>query len=265
MFARVFYGCTKVPSYKPLCIYTCPLLRMLYWILRMTDTVYDGEYIDGWINERNVSRDYPVNTYSRLSCQIAFDLVVFQNDAGISRPALKLTHFPNKWLPEVFPGGKRSGCLVNHSPRSSAKFKNRWSYISTSSYVLATLSFIFNALENSLSRQRFYKEKSSFFVMLFEWNRHQVLQLEWFLTTAYCTVADVTESVLFLSEEGDKSVPRKVVSLLAWDDMDIAQNFSYFFFVFIWPFGKYQSWSGWTECSCQLATITSSAAKTSYV
>jgi len=49
-----------------------------------------------------------------------------------SRPALGPTQPPIQWIPWAFkPGVKRPGREANHSPPSSAEFKNEYSYTST--------------------------------------------------------------------------------------------------------------------------------------
>jgi hypothetical protein len=43
---------------------------------------------------------------------------------------------------ESFPGVKRPGCGVDHTPPTSAKVKNAWSYTSTPTYALTVWYFI---------------------------------------------------------------------------------------------------------------------------
>ena len=38
------------------------------------------------------------------------------------------TQPPSQWTPAFFPGGKATGCEVDHSPPSSAEVKNEWNY-----------------------------------------------------------------------------------------------------------------------------------------
>jgi hypothetical protein len=159
--------------------------------------------------------------FSVILWKVAFDLVAFQNKTRISRSALKLTHISNKWLPDFFPEGKRSGCHVDHWPRSSTKFKNMWSYASTPSYVLATwtvitLSFIFKTFETSLSKQWFYKDKPSFILRYPHAINTSLFSCSGFWKRRIA--ADIIELNFFLLQDGDKSIPRKVVGLLAWDD-----------------------------------------------
>jgi len=46
---------------------------------------------------------------------------------------------PSNWVPEArFPGIKRPGREAYHTPTSSAKIRNAWSYTSTRSYVFTT-------------------------------------------------------------------------------------------------------------------------------
>jgi hypothetical protein len=53
-----------------------------------------------------------------------------------SRPALVPTHPPFQWVPAVLSSGiKRQGRESDHSPPSSAKVKNSWSYTFSPSYV----------------------------------------------------------------------------------------------------------------------------------
>jgi hypothetical protein len=49
-----------------------------------------------------------------------------------SRPVLGSTHPPILWVPGALTSGvKRPGREADHSPPSSAKVKNAWSYTST--------------------------------------------------------------------------------------------------------------------------------------
>jgi len=56
--------------------------------------------------------------------------------ATASRPTLEPTESPIQWvLGAVSPSVKRPGREADHSPPSSAEFKNAWSYTSTLPYV----------------------------------------------------------------------------------------------------------------------------------
>jgi len=66
-----------------------------------------------------------------------FGLEIFQF-ATASRPALRPTHPPIQWVRLLFPGVKRPEREADHSPPSSTKVKNAWSYTSTHPYVCMT-------------------------------------------------------------------------------------------------------------------------------
>jgi hypothetical protein len=52
-----------------------------------------------------------------------------------SRPALGSTQPPTQWVPgALFPGVKRLGREVDHSPPTSAEIKKMWIYTSTPPY-----------------------------------------------------------------------------------------------------------------------------------
>jgi hypothetical protein len=56
-----------------------------------------------------------------------------------SSPGLVPTQSSVEWvIVSLSPGVKRPVCEAKHSPPSSAKFKNAWSYTSNSQYVFIT-------------------------------------------------------------------------------------------------------------------------------
>jgi hypothetical protein len=58
----------------------------------------------------------------------------------VSRTALGLTQPPIQWIPGALSlGVKRPGLEADHSPPSSAKVKEEWSYTSTSQYACMVL------------------------------------------------------------------------------------------------------------------------------
>jgi hypothetical protein len=52
-----------------------------------------------------------------------------------SRPALRSTQPPIKWVPGALPGVTRQGREADHSPPTSAEVKKMWMYTSTPLYV----------------------------------------------------------------------------------------------------------------------------------
>jgi hypothetical protein len=80
--------------------------------------------------------------------------------ATVSRPALGPKQSPIQWiLGSLFLGVKRPGREADHSPPSSAKVKNVWSYTST-------LQYVFIALCLAMQRYNF-----TFYLLLYQVHR----------------------------------------------------------------------------------------------
>jgi hypothetical protein len=90
-----------------------------------------------------------------LAIRSGIRILVVSRDFFFSKtsiPTLGSTQHPIEWSSRFFPEIKRSGREVNHSPLSSAEFKNEWSYTSTPPvylYGIDRKSLPLNSRENS--------------------------------------------------------------------------------------------------------------------
>ena len=81
-----------------------------------------------------------------------------------SRPALRPTQSPIKWVPEFFRKVKQPGRDVDHSPPPSAAIKNEWSYTSAPPICLQSVKKQFHLVKtNREDRHHNYSSENMLF------------------------------------------------------------------------------------------------------
>jgi hypothetical protein len=135
--------------------------------------------------------------------------------AAMSRPALGPTHSTVQWVPMALSlGVKKPGHEADHSPPSSAKVKNAWSYTSTPQVYLhglvlkhrTTLPVIFLPLSGNRFIRGFAYLMPEWSVvqkdMEIYWSRER--NLKWLLLVTlflfYSTVDDLVEGMFLMSK-----------------------------------------------------------------